>query len=437
MVWEGNDAFDSSNCQTITSPRIDLLLWTLVRHPEYARFVSIVSLQAIGYHAGQVSWFKPELPPSLEPLDELFEHVARTFDVLPSVDWASAANENSLGAVVALFLLVCQNITALTLGIELTRGNKFLSAILRHKAFHPVCSEISGFKKLKYVRIGLKILEELGPKPILKDIVACNLDPLAYLPFFSCPALETAVMKLPDMDVTSNSVWSTHAPHSSSLRSLRLQESQLSPASLGLLLSPTMPILDLSVDYLWNYDYDLDLIALRRSLETVKNTLTHLTFSCQTWSRRDTRPGLVDTYGRDNNHILGACSLRNFHALVSVQISPTILLGRFRRTAVAPALADVLPANLVNLCFRRDFGPASSFYRSSEWPAREFLRHSTEFIQGRRWTQSHARLRRYDLARSAPWFSKDQRETMRLLCSENGLICQCSAEDIDFEAPDE
>ncbi|KAF2122967.1 hypothetical protein BDV96DRAFT_656725 [Lophiotrema nucula] len=206
------------------NPRIDLLLRTVVEEPKYADYISKIDLQPHDHRINKPRFSTTAASPS---------HVARVKAALRrlGVDRTSVEERleagvlrNDFNAIVALLLLLCLEITSLTLGLEILVFSDFLSAAFKYAL----------------------------PTQHSKHISRLQSPPI-----------------------------------SSSLTTLRLPETTMGPKTLHKILSSRPDLVTLEYDC-WMYHHDqFDAFVLSAALEAVKNTCVNLNVKVRWWSEED------------------------------------------------------------------------------------------------------------------------------------------------------
>ncbi|ORY00889.1 hypothetical protein BCR34DRAFT_102523 [Clohesyomyces aquaticus] len=139
MVWKGNALTTSYGgyFETVVSPRIDLLLRTILetlqvkvleKKPSYTRWISTSHLLAEGFERNQIS-FTPSLPEQSPSVGEVLREVMQNRDSAWSDIVHAAISHVSVDAFIALFLGSCTNLKSITLGFSLVKNNSFIARI--------------------------------------------------------------------------------------------------------------------------------------------------------------------------------------------------------------------------------------------------------------------------------------------------------------------
>lgn len=417
MRWEGNAASTQhpSEMRTTYSPRLDLLLRSVLEVPDFAMHVTSVEFQAVGFRRDNDCWSKPSLPKPQVPHSRLLEAASHQARVPQGDRWDKAIKENSVDAIVSLFLAVCQNMTNISLGLDFVRNNPYLPEFLIQHLTQPTSDGPVGFPKLKTVRIGARIDDDEVRLDTYFAKLWISVDVMSYLALFFAPALEHAEMNLnPDHPRSGATAISPHImlPEMKKLKTLRLNESTIQPETLGKILRRTPALIDFSYQHYIFCDHVLQGGKLQRALEEVKDTLTRFELTC--WFFDDDR---IYPWECTGAVVSGNLSFKEFPALKYLQISPAVLLGWYCKDA--PNFSDVLPPSLVTLALHAGYDAYPDF----EWTARELMRHFGDLLQTEQWRNIMPMLERCDLGNKYEWFSEEKKEEMKSLCGKNGIIC--------------
>jgi hypothetical protein len=133
----------------------------------------------------------------------------------------------------------------------------------------------------------------------------------------------------------------------------------------------------------------------------VKDTLEHLEFVCWIKEEIDDQSALAE----------GMCHFQDFPALISLSISPDVLLGS--DPFLAPRIDEVVPPKLKKLCFTDDLP-------GNKWDASSITEVLYDFVEGD-WGASTPGLEKVYVANDVGWLSETQEAYLRDLCMDNGF----------------
>ena len=198
------------------------------------------------------------------------------------------------------------------------------------------------------------------------------------------------------------------------LRTLRLQDTQLPPKHLQMILGYTNNLQDLSYGYhLLISGEKLRCEELQSALDLVKGTLKHLKITCRFFTDGNQMAGECE--GRFvSNH----CTFKDFPVLSSLHISPEVLLGWHHDRAPEPE--GVLPSSLIRLSLRPDYAE----YGASEWEGADLERWLGTFFQSGSYRRHTPHWRTFEIWNTWPkdciWIDYEEETYLNeLLCSQN------------------
>jgi len=226
------------------------------------------------------------------------------------------------------------------------------------------------------------------------------MDWRGYWAFFWYPNIQKIEMSLMDEIAQAGFQKATSLPVCSTLTTLRLGESSVKPNTLAKLLSCTPALKILDYEY-WAWDQafiTVDCASLSAALNSVKSTLVHFRFFCQTHS-----PGPVDVYGKYD--------FRDYPVLSSLHVPPAVILGG--EASLWPRIKEVMPSSLEELCFVHD--DLLEF-----WSPKELIPLLDDFFQGD-WRAKTPKLQRVYATHNKPWRKAYRANYLRLLSERNGL----------------
>ncbi|KAI9697875.1 MAG: hypothetical protein M1820_007662 [Bogoriella megaspora] len=397
------------------NPQTQLLLRSVVQNSRLGSHVKHVSFQAVGYRVSRDE-SKPTSTPKLKP-----KELARAIEAIATAglqnphQWQAALADGNLDATVALFLAQLCNLLSLSIGPDLLKNNQFLGMLFEPK---PVGGIVSKFKRLKDVYLGAQIDDHDF------NHYEIPLVPGQFLPFFYLPALRSAEMFLPDAEGRdyrararsegSSIVWPLNPPRAAALTSLKLRRARATPAMLESLLIATPKLEKLEYDWWCEWPQNLHGDDLMRALWHVRKTLVMLKV---VFTPFDKEPIILQERGEEwLSEPLG--SLRGFLKLRYLEISLVVLLGYYDTTAAR--LSDVLPPNLLAVCFRDDLWGFSYW----PWEEEQSLLKFEEFLQDG-WRNSTPKLQRLNLridTCDSDW-GPAGRKTLIKACKKQGLKC--------------
>ncbi|KAF2736268.1 hypothetical protein EJ04DRAFT_173234 [Polyplosphaeria fusca] len=384
-------------------PRIASLLRSIATHPELAAAVKVLKFEATGFTArkeGRLSFPK-------KAFHVTGEDSSAALRVLSSVKlpdrkkWEDGTKEKDLDAIVALLISQCSNMQRLSLGAYFLNSNSFLPIALQHLA------QTSKLQKLEHASLGADMQEYQS------DVGFLKINAESVLPIFQLPNLRSAHVLLANTSSKLDSL-----PKSTALTELRLQRSRVSGSMLPGLLSSTTNLVAFEYDYRSKTGEKIDCQALMDGLKLLQSTLKHLRICVLPFSTDTLLPFefSVDEYVDGS---IGS-SLKNFTTLETLEVSLSVLLGRFVSTA-AP-LSSVLPPNLQVLTIRDDLWD----YEDWEWADMEYIKLFYAFLKHERWREVCPKLRtinlRLDQTMDDDW-GEDKRDKFMKMCNVKGVKC--------------
>ncbi|ORY13172.1 hypothetical protein BCR34DRAFT_586697 [Clohesyomyces aquaticus] len=361
MVWtaDGEDYSPTKTCKYPGSTRLDLLLRTILEAPKLAEFIVTVDFRAAGFqdssvflhpHASVPSSYpyglnKPTLPSNSSQNSQIFLEALKHLDVPFDDETEAAFVENDLGAIIALFLLVCPNLTTVTLGLDLVHSSPYISHILLSALSRPGPPIL-----LRLIRLNLGIDPQEDKAHIAdrwKYLRRC-LDIRTYLSFFYLPTLEEAELAcLPAPEEVVQGAWHeeftwpiSFPAHAPALKKLCLPNSRASPTILNRILSATSNLTTLEYSYFFNQYERIHAGQLSAALDHVKHTLIHLKLNYDAFAT-DPLPDFSGPW------VLEYCSLKSLAYLQTLEIPLSLLLGWWPDKI--PELTEVLPDGLIEL----------------------------------------------------------------------------------------
>lgn len=416
----------NSGCEC---PRLDLLLRSLVENPELGNFVRKVDLQCVDWNRARFGWELTLLPPpNTDEYQALLLDAMRRTGISESRlknEFEDGLEINKFEIVVNFFLVLCPNITSLTLGVDIVADNPVLSLLFEDYALPP---ENSGYllrlQHLTDIHLGTESFKHCGG--ILDRCVRTEpgkqlLSALeSYFKLFYLPELKLAQIELPllaDGWRKKELQLPTEANPSSTMQVLLLRQCALAPAILSNIfkLAPYITRLDYGFE-LYSSD-KMQARDLNSALACIKTSLKHLRFSLGMWSAGDQFEGQYLEFYDEFEYVEGYCSLKEFAVLETVRIPSCVLLGW--TNSKSPDLADVLPENLVDLYLTDDFCWCDSYEKEEE----EMMPILRKFVSNDDWRRTSPRLENFDVL-YCDWENKD--ETVALF-KQNGLSCQIKA----------
>jgi hypothetical protein len=354
LVWHGNAAStaDGEKRRTTRSPRLDILLATLLERPDLASQIDSVNVEAIGFRHGSSGWTKPCLltAPSKHNVGCVIGVLKRA--KFQETKWRPALERNDLDAILALFLWSCPNVSNLRIGIDLVRNNYYLGDILWAILPSPHQDFQQGCRNVHKIAVGTRTdyhRDYADPEKTWVQGLDSKLDWRCYMSFLWFPFLNEAQMNLDDGMTVKAFEMMGHSPTCSQLKRLQLPDSSVRPEILTKVLACTPNLTSLEYEYCMKYNTTLWCENLVRALDHVKNTLEHLKFTMR----------IMDLTKSVYNYVEGRCQLENFPKLVSLHISPSLLLGWKGDTTLR--LGDVLPKSLKAVCLTDDLNMAETF----------------------------------------------------------------------------
>lgn len=388
MVWTGTwiDAVFTSR----KHPRIDLLIRSLIERPDYVDLIRKINLGATG-HRSEGYNVKPNLefasPLTLESKSRVREVLLRC-GIANEDRLSLAVEENDAHGIGAFLLLLCHKVKIINFGIDFILGNPFLTDVLRCAVLGKSSTGESAFQNLRYLSLGCA-WENDWRAPLLHVTRPESVPSIhSYLLLFYLPNLIAIQMNLPDRELInkqqSNFSWPIPlAPSCSLLQELRLPASTIPPSSLDEILKCTPNLITLEYGCVQE-NGTIDAEAISVSLHKIRKTLKELKIKARAWD------GTISS--------TGFCYLKDFPVLEFLAIDTFILVGRDPNTA--PAMADLLPANLITLRFNEDVWPDSD----TTWYQPRLSRFLASFIVDQRYKRVTPRLENIQLTQDGAYW---------------------------------
>ncbi|OAG03989.1 uncharacterized protein CC84DRAFT_1207214 [Paraphaeosphaeria sporulosa] len=483
------------NSNNPRGPPVTALLRSILENPDLGKNVKEVVLQAVNYRGFQAPGFNGDilLPAHTHRIPaydwEMFE---KALEGCPCEEKGECddptTREGNLNAGIGVLISYCTRVESLSIDIELLMHNYRLPAMLRSTLYRYLgpWGKQSWFEKLNQVTITHTDAHYRTPRDHGRNEAnyAENLPvpTQTYLYLFYLPNVKTLDMSFfPNVsasegiqkDTLRHTVWPfPKAPLAFTLTTLRLRRSPALPETLMLLLATTPSLVTLDYDMFVPFEKaPVCLATLRQALEYVRFTLKDLAVRIEIFG------DLIDEVGgllSDHELSVPACvnalgSLRDFHALTSLETSFAVLFGQDWEPKRRPltdlhSLGDLLPSNLQRLVLSDDLWAVSyldcwtqltalcvlrRFFAGQtlegEWPDRaihETRDRAMNWVADRapEWKRATPNLVEFFLDFSKRgWVERgyigraDQRESLKQVCIEQGISCEveCSTYDLD------
>ncbi|PVI02095.1 hypothetical protein DM02DRAFT_315249 [Periconia macrospinosa] len=407
----------------VECPRLDLLLRSVLENPHCARLIKTINLQCFRYRTSvkQLEG-KPKLPsrPDTENYRalvlETMEKVGLDQSKLHEKFKACLIRENEFDAVIGFLILLCPNVTSLTLGLDVLINNPFLNFVFQE------CT--SRFQNLEDITLGASLEDNTSDLARIpsryKSTKGMILSQTSYLALFSLPRLKQAELPIPfllENKEEQELAWPGYVPPSfSPIGTLDLPVSSIRPRLLQKVLQLTPNITRL--EYHWRPWYGLGTTIPRNceelasALMCVKHSLKHFRFELCEWS--DIAPGVGEegefTSNPDYEYTIGRCSLKGLTKLESAIMPSCVLLGWHNHTA----LIDVLPASLTTLCLADDCWTYDTWQKDED----SLMLLLQQFFS-ENWKECLPRLREISVA-----YEDWEKDDIVSLLRENGIRCQ-------------
>ncbi|KPM43773.1 hypothetical protein AK830_g2802 [Neonectria ditissima] len=381
------------------TPPILSLLRSILRRPELATFTQHFALKgaAYEYDLDQIRGESPKISPADDDLDAIIQCMQR-IDVPYRDLWMEEICTGTMDAFVALLLSRLPRLRSLYLGENSTKESCLVGMMFASALCDKSSNSLPSYEYLKGVetahlppgvniraRTDFEDREDVLPFLLLPWVYSPSMDVLSL---FYLPSVEriTAVV-----DNTATFAWPAKHPPSP-LRLTALNLSVIREANLGQVLSTTAHLQKL--EWNWFYVADLedsfltetiDLDQTAAAFSHVRNTLTDLTISARSGSRR-ARPDFLPL------RVAGkSTAFSHLRVLKSLSVPLPFLLGFSPDGADTKLLRDVLPPNLEFLTITDDL------YLQDEWQWRDadFLQVLGLWLQD--WRTSTPRLRGFRL----------------------------------------
>jgi hypothetical protein len=197
-----------------------------------------------------------------------------------------------------------------------------------------------------------------------------------------------------------------------SLRSIRLHESSIAPTTLAKILAWTPALTHLEYDYYLHYNSCLNCEELDVAIHKVKDTLEFLSFACHVYSG-----GYAFLEETEDPYVVGRCTLVDLPNLLSLHISPCVLLGW--DSEGAPPLDTILPSTLAHLCFHDEL----NFFDIFQWQAPALLNHLSELLASKRSRDQSPSLRSISIVNTGGWIWGDSLIAFETLSQQEGISC--------------
>lgn len=225
--------------RTTFTPRIDLLLGTLLENPSYARHVVYIDIRSSGFQSRYTGRRKPHL---LQPISDHHQQLFQDLAVragFSDQEWIEGIKTSNFDVLAALLLWVCTHISVLELDLALCLDNIILTKICSHQPSTLASHSATRYQKLRIVDIGAPERDDLYGRYELQ--VAWR----PFLPPLSSPILEMAHFYFVE-DLTLNGFSDlTHFTTCHTLKTLWLKKTSISPKTLGK-FRPVLRLLRLS-----------------------------------------------------------------------------------------------------------------------------------------------------------------------------------------------
>jgi hypothetical protein len=418
------------NQHAAQSLRPNFLLQTILAKPEYAQSITSIKLQSMGIGGYWSSW--DTFPRRKKPLEKRKPDIAPTWTVamqrlvtdvvrkialeeqrddhgdgfaVSNQSWCDSIFMYDLDATIALLIWICPNLVSLDLGFHIGDDVLFLPRLLEKLSFIGSGLQAPGCHNLRKITLGrMRIAGEDEEESGIWTRVQwthSHMDWRGYWAFFWCQNIQEIEMNLKDEITCEGFRELVSPPICSTLATLRLRESTVTPDRLARLLLCTPALKKLDYEY-WTADKEfLVCESLSTAFSVVKSTLEHLRFVCHIKSPTVCAKSLVD----------GACHFHDFPVLSSLHLSPTVLLGC--KPFFAPRIKEVVPPSLKELCFADDS-------LGNAWDAKELTSVLYDFIEGD-WGATAPRMQRVYVTNDNHWFDETGENHLRNLCEANGL----------------
>ncbi|KAL1597195.1 hypothetical protein SLS60_008777 [Paraconiothyrium brasiliense] len=342
-------------------------------------------------------------------------------------EFQAGLETNEFDIVIGFLILLCPNVNSITLGLDILARNSVLDCVLDEYALPTEhTGRISRLQHLKDIRLGTSFESDTAnmlvewPRRAREGILGVK----SYLMLFYLPELKQAQISLPllkDRGVREEFEWPVEPPSNSTLQVLHLPKSTLEPIHLQSILEYTPLITRLEYDFrIWSY-YKLRAQDLASALGCIKNSLKHFKFEHQHWSSEDQFFGERGNFEDDYEYVVGHCSLKELAVLETVTLPACVLLGWLNRNC--PALASVLPRNLVAICLADDL----YWFDTYEKEKKDLMPIMQRFF-GEDWRKAVPRLEEFNLGYSE-WEGKD--ETVAFF-EGHGLQCRVTSPEKDL-----
>ncbi|KAF2738247.1 hypothetical protein EJ04DRAFT_587982 [Polyplosphaeria fusca] len=436
MIWKAEICLHApysrgTECRGTYSPRLDLLLRSIIESPPLAAMIKNVALQAEGFFDQGVvlrienDTFSPGLPIPKESHAGAFMAFAEQIGYAGNNEtFKAAVGNNSLHAILPLFLTACPNLNRLHLGLSFVLKNQIFANFLSC-AYPNNITARSPFGQLKSLEVGT-VPEDLQVQPFSQ--LDYKLLDAVYVHLLHMPTLERAHLANVPSPIPFNynrgssqeeRLYSLPiSTQTSTLRSLELIQTGISETVLGKVLATTPKLTSLTYDPIINPRGDrfgfMDGEELAAALAHVKNSLTDLKISY--------------TGNFDEIETFHHCSLRHMSTLKTLEVPMTVLLGWFnwQRKPKLPSIADSLPCRLEKLVLGEDYWWIEDILH---WNEQEIMKALEEFVDHGRWRQATPQLvemsvllaNEEDALRDGDHYARA--EEFKNLCEVNGLRC--------------
>lgn len=410
LTWRSKGVLGESD--TGSSPRIDLLLRTVLENPQYAPEIRTLELLGHGYdYPRRLPVLKISDTPKAD-LMQLAQLAIQQNEYANSEEWLEALDQCNLDAIIALLLLQCQNLSSLTLGSILLRSKSWTAYLPRVLAQSFLRSSSKPLlQHLRHFRLDGCGTDATSRTTRDLRSLARELDWRTYISFFNCQTLRELDVNLQDYMVQNGLSKLATRVQNDTLQCLRLHGSSITPATLADILKWTPNLVDLTYNHCFRHPLPLGVKDVRTALLPLRNTLKTFVFTPQL-----VKCGCASV---SDVCIVGHCSLVDFTTLESVCAPPWALLGW--TTKRAPPLESVLPRSLQHL----DLTDTFVSWPSYQWRQVELYDVFAQSWNGKTAGSSTVPVNGISFMNDDEtcWFDRITEEAMKDLSRHHGLTC--------------